>query len=92
MGLATREAYGKALVELGKENKIVGNVIDGLYYNEAYRKSIGLVNDERCKECPIFPCCNYSQCVAMHECIKDGECSRFENQLKIIKEKVRRCI
>ena len=77
---------------LGKENKIVGNVIDGLYYNEAYRESIGLVNDERCKECPIFPCCNYSQCVAMHECIKDGECSRFENQLKIIKEKVRRCI
>lgn len=76
---------------IGDETKIVGNVYDGLFYNEVYEQSLSLATDERCNKCSIFPCCNYSQCAAMHGFAgKDSECKCYKNQLETLKQKIKK--
>lgn len=75
---------------LGDESKIIGNIIDGLFYNDVYKKSFELSTDERCFQCNIFPCCNYAQCVAMHAFAGNEQiCRCYEDQLKTIINKVK---
>lgn len=75
---------------IGQDGKIVGNIIDGVYYNSIYNESISLVDDEKCHKCCIYPFCNYSQCSVMHDFTGDDMCLCYEKQLKVIKEKVKR--
>lgn len=76
---------------IGDESKIVGNVTDGLFYNEVYKQSLSLSTDERCDKCNIFPCCNYSQCAAMHVFAgNDGECKCYQIQLETLKQKTKK--
>lgn len=76
---------------IGDESKVVGNINEGLYYNEAYKKSFELAVDERCFHCNIFPCCNYAQCVAMHAFAgSEHICRCYEDQLKTIISKVKK--
>ena len=71
---------------IGDKNKVVGNVWDGLYYNEVYCQAQALPVDTRCEKCQIFPCCNYAQCEAMHKFAGTGyECACYEKQLEKIK-------
>lgn len=42
---------------IGNPNHIIGNVIDGYYYNEAYDKFCSVEHFEKCKTCQAFPLC-----------------------------------
>ena len=76
---------------IGDETKVVGNITDGLFYNEVYKQSLFLSTDERCEMCDIFPCCNYSQCVAMHKFSgRDSICKCYENQFETLKLKAKK--
>lgn len=41
----------------GQNDKIVGNVKDGIIYNSTYLNYMNQVHTEKCKECKIFPIC-----------------------------------
>lgn len=78
---------------IGDSNKIVGNVVDGLYYNNVYSQSMTVSIDERCSTCAIFPYCNYSRCSAMHGFAGKGtQCQCYDEQVNVIKEKVKKII
>ena len=76
---------------LGDKTQIVGDVFDGFYYNDIYKKTRVLSTDRRCESCNIFPCCNYAQCIAMHSFAGDGKtCKCYADQLETIKLKVKK--
>lgn len=76
---------------IGDKTQIVGNVIDGVYFNDIYQKSIKLPTDVRCQTCNILPYCNYAQCSAMHVFAGNGNtCCCYDSQLEVIKKKVKR--
>ena len=76
---------------IGDEDRIVGNIEDGIYYNDEYLHSMTLSVDQRCTVCDIFPQCNYSRCLAMHGFAGMGlNCRCYNEQLKVIKEKAKK--
>lgn len=74
---------------LGNLSKVVGDVINGVYHNSEYNQFLNPIYDSRCEKCNIYPCCNYSQCVIMHNFCGEGECKVHEQQLKSLIYKVK---
>ena len=74
---------------LGDKDKIVGDVVNGLYYNEQLTKAI---QDEKCSMCELYPCCNYVQCPVMYEFTGQEKCMVYPNQNKTIKSKIKNYI
>lgn len=76
---------------IGDTTKIIGNIKDGVFYNDTYLKSLSLATDGRCENCNLFPCCNYAQCYVMH-CFtgKNPECRCYKHQLEVIKLQVKK--
>lgn len=72
--------------QIGQRDKIVGNVIDGIYYNAAYCESVHIPINERCRNCNIFPICNYAQCAIMQELTGNDSCECYEKQLEAFKQ------
>ncbi len=65
--------------DLGIEEKIIGDVFHGLYYNEYFMKSITPSHYGECKECKIFPLC-LSGCQA--------EVKEFKNNVNYCDNKI----
>lgn len=69
----------------GNKNKVVGDIYNGLYYNEEYKNFLEGNNDSQCINCNLNPCCR-SDCQAMYECHKkNGECLIYDDLLKNLK-------
>lgn len=78
---------------IGEKDKIVGTVEDGIFYNDIYLKSLTVQADDRCKECNIFPYCNYSRCTAMYEFAgNSSKCLCYNEQLNVIQDKMKKYI
>lgn len=72
--------------QIGQENKTVGNISDGIYYNSTYREAVVIPDIERCQSCNIFPVCNYAQCTIMQELTGGNNCECYDKQLSAIKQ------
>lgn len=73
----------------GDKRKIVGDIYNGLYYNEEYKKFIEGCSDIQCINCNLAPCCR-SDCGAMYECHKrNGDCLIYNDLLKNLKSYVK---
>lgn len=75
--------------QIGDEKYCVGNIKYGLFYNNIYQNAVKLSNDVKCKQCNLFPCCNYAQCNIMHNFAGKKKCMIYENQLLVLQSKVK---
>lgn len=72
----------------GNKEKIIGDVKNGLYYNDAYFNYLEGNYDTECINCILSPCCR-SDCNAMYECHKkDNKCLIYDNLLENLKKYV----
>lgn len=61
---------------LGRHEKVVGDVQNGLYYNEALEFSNKSVRNDKCGNCSIYPTCR-SGCPEMYDLITANSCGRI---------------
>lgn len=66
---------------LGDISKVVGD-IDNVKFDTCQYSC--LIKDERCRECDVFPVCNYSQCEAMHLLTGTAHCLKYEEVVETI--------
>lgn len=71
--------------DFGDENKIVGNVKDGLYYNKFFYDFMSLDLTNKCKKCKLLPIC-MGGCPAITYDFKKEDCNLTE---KIVKFKIK---
>ena len=64
---------------VGTQENVVGDVVNGLYYNKPYFEFYLGVNDPLCQKCDLYPACN-TNCPESHALVKrDGEkCCYYE--------------
>lgn len=77
---------------LGESNKIVGDIKNGVYYNNEYHNSLTFAGNDKCSSCKLFPICNYAECSSMFTLTGETECKCYNDQLNVIKDKVREYI
>lgn len=69
---------------LGDITKIIGDVKNGIYYNEEYQSIVEDKKPTKCAKCEIFPFCNYAACSVMQSLTGDENCRQYAAQLKVI--------
>lgn len=57
MSIGPRGEIYKCEHDFGNSARIVGNVKNGIYYNDVYHQFCNIHHFEKCKECKIFPIC-----------------------------------
>ena len=64
----------------GREDKVIGDVSAGLYYNDEFFSHISGVQDSMCEKCSVYPICK-SNCPEIHRLIKkdSNKCLRFQD-------------
>lgn len=76
---------------IGDKIKIIGNITEGIFYNDKYLNFLSLATDSRCESCNLFPCCNYAQCEVMHNFTGNGQrCDCYQYQMEAIKLQVKK--
>lgn len=67
-------------------DKRVGDVFNGLYYNEYYFQQLIGLQDNLCEECNLYPICHMN-CPEVHRTIKqtDNKCLRYDFLLNKVK-------
>lgn len=63
---------------IGNDEKVVGDVINGLYYDSGYFKNSFDIQDDICKKCNLFPICQ-CRCMAFNSLIEkdNNSCSHY---------------
>lgn len=74
---------------LEQNNNCVGDVVNGLYYNEPFFDDMSGINDSLCESCNLYPIC-HSNCPISHALIKrHGDiCERYSYLLSRVVEYV----
>ena len=57
---------------MGREEKIIGNVKQGIFYTDEMIKFLNNQMYEKCKECKLFPLC-IGGCPAQKQDLREGE-------------------
>lgn len=71
----------------GIKERVVGDVWNGLYYNDEYFKHINGVQNSICEKCALYPVCQ-STCPETFKLIKfidDKKCNRYDKIIKMLK-------
>lgn len=73
---------------IGNAEHIVGNIIDGYYYNEAYDNFCKVEHFDKCKTCKVFPLC-LSGCKSCENTFGEGavDCNGLALSLKTVLKK-----
>lgn len=84
----TGELY-KCEHHFGQKDKVIGDIYNGVYYNNIYFDHISGVKDEHCEKCELYPICQ-TNCPEIHRLVKfaDGKCSRYFEVMDRLKSSV----
>lgn len=63
----------------GQKDKIIGDVVNGLYYNEFYFEQMYHTHDQLCEKCSMYPICQTS-CPEIRKLVQvvNGRCMRYD--------------
>lgn len=78
---------------LGHEDKIIGDVFNGVYYSDYYFETLNGINNDTCKECNLYPICQ-CRCDALFSLVKleKSNCSHYDDLFASLTNSVKRYI
>lgn len=77
----------------GHEEKIIGDIYNGVYFNDYYFEQFSEIKNDACQKCNLYPICQ-CRCDALISLIKikDGKCSHYNDLYTSLKKNVLRYI
>ena len=67
---------------LGQEQRRLGDVINGWYYNHEYMSNSMGVEDVRCSSCCFYPICGFAICHELHQLVGSEEKCAYYDVMK----------
>ena len=77
----------------GHQDKIIGDIFNGVYYNDYYFEQFGGIKNDTCQKCNLYPICQ-CRCDVLLSLIKikEGKCSHYNDLYTSLKKNVMRYI